>query len=93
MTAVAQRAAAVRPREGRGFLAVAAGVADVALGGGGYAWDYAASKVIVEEAGGRFTDLAGRPRIDSRSAIVTNGFLHDEVLEVVATSMTPPPDA
>ena len=86
LTAVAGRARGVRPRDGHGFLAVAAGVADVALSGGGHAWDYAAPKLIVEEAGGRFSDLAGRPRIDSRDAMVTNGRLHDEVLAVVAAN-------
>jgi histidinol-phosphatase len=35
--------------------------------------------VIVEEAGGRLTDLDGRRRIDSRSALATNGIVHDEV--------------
>ncbi|MGH2896425.1 MAG: inositol monophosphatase family protein [Solirubrobacteraceae bacterium] len=86
LTAVADRAAAVRPYHGHGFLTVAAGLADVALGGGGYAWDYAAAKVIVEEAGGRFSDLAGRPGIDSRTAVVTNGRLHDEVLAVAGAN-------
>jgi histidinol-phosphatase len=83
LSAVGERARGIRGRDGHGFLAVAAGQADVALSGGGYAWDYAAPKVIVEEAGGRFSDLAGRPRIDSRNAVVTNGLLHDEVLAVV----------
>ena len=83
LTEVAGRARRVRPWDGNGFLTVAAGEADVALSGGGYAWDYAAAKLIVEEAGGRFTDLAGRDRIDSRDALVTNGRLHDEVLAVV----------
>ena len=73
LTAVAARARGVRPWDGHGFLAVAAGEADVALSGGGYAWDYAAPKLIVQEAGGRFTDLAGEPAIDSRNAVVTNG--------------------
>jgi histidinol-phosphatase len=91
LTAVADRARGVRPRNGHGFLAVAAGLADVALSGGGYAWDYAAPKLIVEEAGGRFSDLAGRPRIDSRNAMVTNGRLHDEVLAVVAATPARPP--
>ncbi len=84
LSAVAARARGVRPRDGHGFLAVA-GEADVALSGGGYAWDYAAPKLIVEEAGGRFSDLAGRCRIDSRNAVVTNGLLHDEVLAVAAS--------
>ena len=43
-------------------------------------WDLAAVKVIVEEAGGRLTDLAGEPRADGGSAVSTNGLLHDEVL-------------
>ena len=55
---------------------------------GGYAWDYAAPKLIVEEAGGRFSDLAGQARIDSRNALVTNGPLHDEVLEIVRAAQT-----
>jgi histidinol-phosphatase len=86
LSAVAGRAAAVRRHHGHGFLSVAAGLADVALGSGGYAWDYAAAKVIVEEAGGCFTALSGDPRIDARDAIVTNGVLHDEVLAVVAAN-------
>jgi histidinol-phosphatase len=85
-TAVANRAGAVGPHEGEGFVAVATGLADVALAGGGYAWDYAAAKVIVEEAGGRFSDLAGRPNIDGRAAVVTNGRLHDEVLAIVSAN-------
>jgi histidinol-phosphatase len=43
-------------------------------------WDLAAVQVIVEEAGGRFTDLAGRAWPDGGSAVSTNGLLHDEVL-------------
>ena len=43
-------------------------------------WDLAAVQVIVEEAGGRFTDLAGRAWADGGSAVSTNGLLHNEVL-------------
>jgi histidinol-phosphatase len=43
-------------------------------------WDNAVLQVIVEEAGGRFTDLAGNARIDGGSAVSTNGLLHDDVL-------------
>jgi histidinol-phosphatase len=82
LTAVAERTAAVRPWHGHGFLSVAAGVADIALGSGGHAWDYAAAKLIVEEAGGRFSDLRGRDRIDSGNAVVTNGLLHQQVLDL-----------
>jgi histidinol-phosphatase len=43
-------------------------------------WDIAALQVIVEEAGGTFTDLAGRARADGGSACSSNGRLHDAVL-------------
>ncbi|HET7726344.1 MAG TPA: inositol monophosphatase family protein [Candidatus Limnocylindrales bacterium] len=44
-------------------------------------WDLAAPVLVVEEAGGRFTDLTGRRTIWGRSALATNGVLHDVVLE------------
>jgi histidinol-phosphatase len=47
-------------------------------------WDLAAVQVIVEEAGGRFSDCEGVARFDSRSAISSNGLLHDELLMAVA---------
>ena len=46
-------------------------------------WDLAAVQVIVEEAGGRFSDAAGESRIDSGSAVTSNGLLHDELLRAV----------
>jgi histidinol-phosphatase len=46
-------------------------------------WDLAAPMVIVEEAGGRFTDLQGVRRADGGSGIATNGLLHEAALEIV----------
>jgi histidinol-phosphatase len=43
-------------------------------------WDLAAPKLIVEEAGGRLTDLTGADRADGGSALASNGLLHDEAL-------------
>ena len=43
-------------------------------------WDLAALQVVVEEAGGRFTDLAGRAVPDGGSVVCSNGLLHGEVL-------------
>jgi histidinol-phosphatase len=37
----------------------------------------------VEEAGGRFSDLEGNPRVDGGDAVTTNGLLHDEVLAIM----------
>jgi histidinol-phosphatase len=46
-------------------------------------WDVAAVQVIVDEAGGRFTNLAGEARADGGSAVSTNALLHDAVLEAL----------
>ncbi|MCW2890111.1 MAG: histidinol-phosphate phosphatase [Streptosporangiaceae bacterium] len=63
-----------------GHMLVAEGRMDAALDPWGEIWDIAPSLVIVEEAGGRVTDLEGIARPDAGCAIVTNGLLHDEIL-------------
>jgi histidinol-phosphatase len=74
---------------GRGFgdfwthMLVAEGACDVAAEPEVSLWDVAAVQVIVEEAGGRFTNLAGLPRADGGSAVSSNGLLHDEVLGIL----------
>lgn len=48
--------------------------------------DIAAAKVIVEEAGGRVTDIFGNEQRydrDINGAIISNGLVHDEVLKTV----------
>lgn len=47
-------------------------------------WDLAPLQVLVEEAGGRFTDLAGAARADGGSVVCSNGLLHDEVLAALS---------
>jgi histidinol-phosphatase len=46
-------------------------------------WDLAAVQVLVEQAGGRFTDLDGVPRFDGGTALSSNGLLHDAALAVL----------
>jgi myo-inositol-1(or 4)-monophosphatase len=44
-------------------------------------WDVAAGSLIVEEAGGRLSDMRGRPfQLSSPHVIADNGALHDEVI-------------
>jgi len=43
-------------------------------------WDAAPLLVILEEAGGRFTDWKGNATIDGGDGVATNGVLHEEVL-------------
>jgi 3'(2'), 5'-bisphosphate nucleotidase len=55
-------------------------------------WDLAAGSIVVEEAGGKVTDLhgkalnfsAGRELLDNRGVLVTNGRLHGAFLEALA---------
>ncbi len=55
-------------------------------------WDHAAGALIVLEAGGRVTDITGRPLAfthgrtlaQNRGIIATNGPLHDQILETIA---------
>jgi histidinol-phosphatase len=59
---------------------VAEGAVDIAAEPQVNPWDLAPLQVIVEEAGGRFTDLDGVRGYSGGSALSTNGLLHDEVL-------------
>jgi histidinol-phosphatase len=66
------------------YLLVAEGAGDIGgLDPDVKLWDLAAPQVIVEEAGGRFTDLHGDRRPDGGSGIATNGLLHEAALEIV----------
>jgi histidinol-phosphatase len=47
-------------------------------------WDAAAPFLLVEEAGGRATDIDGNRSIRGTTFIATNGRLHDEVLRVLS---------
>jgi histidinol-phosphatase len=70
-----------------GHMLVAEGAVDGTVDGavGLSEWDLAAVQVIVEEAGGRFSDFSGARRIDSGTAVTSNGLLHDELLAALAT--------
>ncbi len=69
-----------------GHMLVAEGAVDGTVDGafGLSEWDLAAVQVIVEEAGGRFSDFSGARRIDAGTAITSNGLLHAELLAAVA---------
>jgi 3'(2'), 5'-bisphosphate nucleotidase len=79
------------------YLAVADGRADVYLRQSRSedyrekVWDHAAGMLIVEEAGGRVTDLSGKALefthgstlAANQGILATNGILHDELLEAI----------
>jgi histidinol-phosphatase len=62
---------------------VAEGAVDVAVEPEVSLWDLAALQVIVEEAGGQFTDLDGVARADGGTIATSNGLLHDEILAIL----------
>ena len=70
-------------------MLVAEGACEIALDPVVSLWDLAAIQVIVEEAGGRFSDLSGESRADGGSAISSNGLLHDEALAVLTKHRQP----
>jgi histidinol-phosphatase len=63
---------------------VATGARDVAIVYLAGPWDLAAPALIVEEAGGRFTDWTGASDVGSGTALFSNGHLHDAVLDLIA---------
>src|SRR5262245_18080339 len=66
-----------------GFLLVAQGSGEIMIEHGVHAWDLAALKPIVEEAGGRFTDWDGGGDITRPDVLGTNGKLHDVCMRLL----------
>lgn len=66
-----------------GYALVATGRAEIMLDPIMAVWDCGPLQVILEEAGGTFTDWKGTPTIFGAEAIATNGLLFDEVMAVV----------
>ena len=69
-----------------GHALVATGRADAMIDPRMSPWDSVPLQPVVEEAGGRFTTLAGEPRPDGGSVVSSNGQLHDVVLALAAES-------
>ncbi len=62
-----------------GYALVAEGAAEAMVEVGPNSWDLAAPSIVVEEAGGRMTDIHGVRSVHNGTALATNGVLHDEV--------------
>jgi histidinol-phosphatase len=68
-----------------GYMLLAEGALDIMVEPELSLWDVAALIPIVTEAGGRMTELTGRPPGDKTAAIATNGPLHETILNALAT--------
>ena len=72
-----------------GSMYVANGRAAGAILGVGHPWDAAATKIIVEEAGGKVTDIDGKDRrFDQlgKGLLATNGKVHEQLLALIHKS-------
>ncbi len=65
------------------YCLVAEGSVDVASDASLQLWDYAAVRLLVEEAGGRCTTFAGEQPTPLASFLATNGTLHEAVLALL----------
>ena len=68
-----------------GFVLVAQGSCDLMVEHGVNPWDIAATKALIEEAGGQFTDWDGGGGISRPDVLATNGKLHAKTLEILRT--------
>jgi histidinol-phosphatase len=66
------------------YMLLAEGAVDLAIETAAELWDLAAPQVVVEEAGGRFTDFRGDRTPGGGDCVASNGLLHDEALRTVA---------
>ena len=83
-TALNQRTALQRGLcDAYGHMLVASGRAEIVVEPQLSVWDVAATSLVVNEAGGRFSDLRGTPSIRSGNAVVTNGLLHAATLALL----------
>jgi histidinol-phosphatase len=69
-----------------GAAMVLQGRAEAWVEAGVKVWDLAPLKILAEEAGGRFTDLAGRPTAESGDCLLSNGLVHEQVLRAIGTA-------
>jgi histidinol-phosphatase len=69
--------------DGYGYALVATGRADVMVDPTAEVYDVAAMPVIIAEAGGRFSSLAGTPGAGGGNGVASNGTLHEAALAML----------
>jgi histidinol-phosphatase len=64
------------------MLELIEGRIDAVLSESGCEWDHAPGVILLQEAGGRFTDLDGGSRIDLRGGLYSNVHLHEPLMQL-----------
>jgi histidinol-phosphatase len=92
--ALAQRSRIVRTwGDCYGYLLLATGRADIMVDNEMNPWDAAAVQIVIDEAGGRFTDFRGRSTAFGGDSIATNAALSDVVRDILCPGGDPGLDA
>jgi histidinol-phosphatase len=76
-----------------GYLLLATGRADIMVDDRMNPWDAAAVQVVIEEAGGRFTDFRAQPTAFGGDSIATNAALDSSVRDILCPHGDPGLDA
>lgn len=66
-----------------GLIYLLQGKVDILLDAHGGAHDFAPTAIIVEEAGGKFSNWEGKFKLDTKTGLFTNGQLHSQVLKIL----------
>lgn len=66
-----------------GLIYLLEGKVDILLDAYGGIHDFAPASIIVEEAGGKFTDWDGNFKLDSYNGLFTNSLLHNQILKIL----------
>ncbi|MDC1142661.1 hypothetical protein OAU50_06190 [Planctomycetota bacterium] len=66
-----------------GHLLVVTGRMDISFEPKIQVWDVAPFQIMVQEAGGKFTDFTGQVTPHSGNAVVSNGQLHDDAIDAM----------
>ncbi len=65
------------------FKMLVQGNLDAILEAHGALHDFAATKIVVEEAGGKFSDFTGKDSMTSGNAVWSNGLVHDSIVKLI----------
>jgi myo-inositol-1(or 4)-monophosphatase len=66
-------------------VSLACGRIDAYVEPGIHLWDFSAGKIIIENAGGKFTDIYGKPYHKlQKHVLATNGYLHEKLLGFIS---------
>jgi len=80
---ISQRVQCIRNIAAYGYSLLLTGRADGMIDASGGIWDFAAPAILVEEAGGKFSDFSGKFCLTSENGFFSNGLIHNQILKIL----------